>query len=406
MRLLVFNAGSSSLKFDLMDVSASGAPRPVKAGSFVAAAEGSGEFELRTAAATKLPSVPVRSLAEAAHFVLDWFSNVQEQGSDLLAGVAASVHRIVHGGDVFRATTRLEAAQLASLAELSVLAPLHNPPALSVIDAVRAKLGAQVPLIGVFDTAYYAQLPEAAYCYALPARWREEFGVRRYGFHGIAHRSLSQAARARLQGQRDTARIISLQLGRGCSVTATLDGRAIATSMGFTPLAGLVMGTRSGDIDPGALLYVMERKGMSAAQVSCDLNEASGLLGLAGTADMRELLAREQTADPHAVLAVEIFCRCARHYLGAYLAELGGADVIVFGGGIGENTPSVRQRILGGLEWAGIQVDARANAAAVGIAADIAAASSRVAIQVIPVDEASVIASEAAALLGAQNEAQ
>jgi acetate kinase len=170
--------------------------------------------------------------------------------------------------------------------------------------------------------------------------------------------------------------------------------------MGFTPLAGLVMGTRSGDVDPGALLYVLERTGMSAADMRRELNEDSGLLGLsARTADMRELLALEQSADPGAALAVEVFCRRARHYVAAYMAELGGADVIVFGGGIGENCPDIRRRIVGGLEWAGIQVQAEANAASVGVAASIASPTSRVAIHVIPVDEASVIASEAASLL-------
>jgi acetate kinase len=292
--------------------------------------------------------------------------------------------------------------ELASLAKLAVLAPLHIPPALSVIATLRGRLGPVLPVVGVFDTAYYADLPEAAYCYALPARWREEFGVRRYGFHGIAHRYLCEAARARLKGSRDATRIVSLQLGRGCSVTATLGSRAIATSMGFTPLEGLVMGTRSGDVDPGALLYVMERAGMSAADMRRELNQESGLLGLSGrTADMRELLALEQRGDPGAALAVEVFCRRARHYVAAYMAELGGADVIVFGGGIGENCPDIRRRVLGGLEWAGIHVHAQANAASVGVEASIASATSRVAIQVIPVDEASVIASEAASLLRA-----
>jgi acetate kinase len=399
MRLLVFNAGSSSLKFDVMDVLAGGPACHLKTGSFVDTADGSGRFELRGAAPVAQPPTPIRTLAEAAGFVLDWLANAALQGSDLLSSVDATVHRIVHGADAFRAATRLGTAELATLEKLSILAPLHNPPALSVIGAVRARLP-DLPLVGVFDTAYYADLPEAAYCYALPARWREEFGVRRYGFHGIAHRYLCQAARARVRALPDPARIVSLQLGRGCSVTATRAHRAIATSMGFTPLAGLVMGTRSGDVDPGALLYVMERSGMSAAQVSRDLNEASGLLGLAGTADMRELLAREQKADPAAVLAVELFCRHARQYVGAYLAELGGADLIVFGGGIGENSPPIRRRILAGLEWAGIHLNDEANAASVGVAADLAAAASGVAIQVIPVDEASVIASDAAALLG------
>jgi acetate kinase len=405
MPLLVFNAGSSSLKFDLMEADASGAVRRLTSGSFADTADGSGRFELRTAAAVEPPSSPIRALSEAAGFVLNWLSNSALQGRDRLPSVEATVHRIVHGGHAFRSTTRLGTPQLALLAEIATLAPLHNPPALSVIAAVRGRLGEKLPVIGVFDTAYYADLPEAAYCYALPARWRQEFGVRRYGFHGIAHRYLCQAARARLQGSRDATRIVSLQLGRGCSVTATLGSRAIATSMGFTPLEGLVMGTRSGDVDPGALLYVMERVGMSAAQARRELNEDSGLLGLSGrTADMRALLALEQTGDPAAALAVEIFCRRARHYLAAYLAELGGADVIVFGGGIGENCPAIRHRILGGMDWAGVQVHAEANAAAVGVEASIASAASRVAIEVIPVDEACIIAGEAAALLCAKPE--
>jgi len=402
MLLLVFNSGSSSLKFDLLEVSAGGQVGRLKAGVYVDRADGSGGFELRTAARMDPCSAPPHTLAEAARAALDWLANSALHGRDLLSGVDATVHRIVHGGDAFRATTRLAGGQLAALGEIAALAPLHLPPALAVIAAVRSGLGSNVPVVGVFDTAYYTELPEAEVCYAVPARWRGEFGVRRYGFHGIAHRYLCQAARARLSGLRDATRIISLQLGRGCSVTASLGSRAIATSMGFTPLAGLVMGTRSGDVDPGALLHVMERSGMSAAELRHALNEQSGLLGLSGrSADMRALLALEQQADAGAALAVEVFCRRARHYLAAYLAELGGADVIVFGGGIAENCPDIRRRILSGLDWAGIHVHEAANAACVGVAADIAAATSRVAIQVVPVDEASLMASDAALLLSA-----
>jgi acetate kinase len=400
MQLLVFNAGSSSLKFDLMEVPSSGSVCRLLAGAFVDIADGSGHLALRTASAVEPPPGPIRTLSEAAGFVLDWLASTSLHGRDLLAGVEATVHRIVHGGAAFGATTRLGTAELASLTELGMLAPLHNPPALSVIATVRGRLSPELPVVGVFDTAYYADLPEVAYCYAVPARWREEFGVRRYGFHGIAHRYLCQAARARLQGAHDATRIVSLQLGRGCSVTATLGSRAIATSMGFTPLEGLVMGTRSGDVDPGALLYVLERTGMSTADMRRELNQNSGLLGLsARTADMRELLALEHSGDPRAALAVEVFCRRARHYVAAYIAELGGADAIVFGGGIGENCPDIRRRIVGGLQWAGIQVQAEANAASVGVEAGIASPASRVAIYVIPVDEASVMASEAASRL-------
>ena len=397
MRLLVFNAGSSSLKFDLLDVGATQAVR-LKSGTFVEQPDAAGQLLLQ-GAAVPATRVTAGSLAEAADWVLGWLANPALHGADLLATLDASVHRIVHGGESFRGTAVLGELQLAALAELGVLAPLHNPPALAVIERVRGRL-AGVPLIGVFDTAYYAELAEPAYRYAVPRQWYEAFGVRRYGFHGTAHRYLCAAARARVPQTRAHARIISLQLGRGCSVTATHHGRAVATSMGFTPLEGLVMGTRSGDVDPGALLYVMERAGMSPAEMRRQLNCASGLLGLSGrSADMRELLELRERGDAAAALAVELFCRRARHYLAAYLSELDGVDVIVFGGGIGENSAVVRAQILAGLGFAGIEVDAEANRALSAGDGSIAAPASRVAIEVIRVDEASVLAREAAALL-------
>jgi acetate kinase len=416
MRLLVFNAGSSSLKFDVMELEASadGPPHRRVAGAFVDAADGSGRFLFRisgaaqssAAIATPAVAIPavaipaVATLAEAADFALQWLANSVVHGRNLVAGAAATVHRIVHGGERFRAASVLNDAELEALASLSSMAPLHNPQALSVIAAVRRGLGVKMPVIGVFDTAYYGDLPEAAIRYAVPPRWRADFGIRRYGFHGMAHRHLCQSVREREKTLGAAARIISLQLGRGCSVTATLGGRAIATSMGFTPLEGLVMGTRSGDVDPGAILHVMERSGMSPAEMRRELNEHSGLLGLSGqTADMRELLAHEQSGDPEAALAVEVFCRRARHCVAGYMAELGGVDAIVFGGGIGENCPDIRRRIVGSLGWAGIELAPLANAACVGTEASIASASSRAAIWVIPVDEASVIARDAAALL-------
>jgi acetate kinase len=400
--LLVFNAGSSSLKFDLVEVAASGQIRRLQSGSFVDRADGSGLLVARPPIAIGEPPPPIRTLAEAAAIVLDWLRNVSLHGRDLLAGLDATVHRIVHGGAVFRATTRLGDTELAALEEVGALAPLHNPPAMAVIGAVRSGLGAALPVVAVFDTAYYAELPEAAYRYAVPRQWSADFGVRRYGFHGTAHRYLCERARARLARPSGTNRIISLQLGRGCSVTATLDRRAIATSMGFTPLEGLVMGTRSGDVDPGALLYVMERSGLSAAEMRRKLNNESGLLGLSGrTADMRDLLALEAGGDAGAALAIEVFCRRARHYVAGFMAELGGADAIVFGGGIGENCPAIRRRIVASLDWTGVALDESANLAAIGVASSIAAPTSRVAIEVIPVDEASVIAGDAAALLAA-----
>jgi len=397
MLLLVFNAGSSSLKFDLLDCTPEGAPRRIKSGAFVDRADGSGDLVLATAPPVPPVPAPIRTLAAAAEFVLAWLADAGAQGRNLIADVAATVHRIVHGGERFSATTRLDAPDLAALAELDELAPLHNPPALAVIAAVRARLGTGVPVIGVFDTAYYANLPEAARRYAVPARWYRDFGIRRYGFHGTAHRYLCAAARARVLTGKPTGRVVSLQLGRGCSVTATRAERAIATSMGFTPLEGLVMGTRCGDLDPGALLYLMERANLSPAEARRLLNTESGLQGLAGSGDMQELLRREQQGDSGAQLAIEIFCRRARHYLGAFVTELGGVDVIAFGGGIGEHSAEVRRRIVSGLEWAGITIDEEANRSA--DAGSIGAPDSWAAVEVVRVDEASVLAEEAAALL-------
>ena len=403
MQLLVFNAGSSSLKFELAGVAADGAESRLLGGSFVDAADGSGDFVCRDAPGMTPAQARVRSLATATHSILAWLQDTAVQGHDCTAGLTATVHRVVHGGELFRATTRLDEAQLTALRGISDLAPLHNPLALSVIDTVREVLGPKLPVICVFDTAYYAGLVPAAYQYAVPPRWRTEFHIRRYGFHGTAHRSLCRGARALLGPAAAATRIISLQLGRGCSVTASRGETAIATSMGFTPLEGLVMGTRSGDLDPGALLYVMEHAGLSPAAALSALNGASGLLGLSGrTADMRELLGFERAGDAAAKLAIDVFCLRARHYLGAYLAELGGVDAIVFGGGIGENCPDIRRRILGDLSFAGIELSVAANDVAVGVPAHIATATSRAAILVVPVDEARVIALEAAALLQAR----
>ncbi len=400
MQLLVFNAGSSSLKFELSTVDGAGVVSRLLAGSFVDAADGSGDYVCRDVSGMAATLARVRTPADATRSVLAWLADRTVQGRDCTAELAATVHRVVHGGEQFRATTQLDAAGLAALRGISDLAPLHNPVALAVIDAVRAVLGSSLPLICVFDTAYYGGLPEAAWQYAVPPRWRSEFHIRRYGFHGTAHRSLCQGARDLLPPDARPSRIISLQLGRGCSVTATRGEAPVATSMGFTPLEGLVMGTRSGDLDPGALLYVMEHAGLSPAAALRELNNASGLLGLSGrTADMRELQDLERRGDAAARLAIDVFCLRARHYLGAYLAELGGVDAIVFGGGIGENSPDIRRRILGDLSFAGIGLGGAANEAAVGVAAIISAPGSRAPILVVPVDEAAVIAREAAALL-------
>lgn len=296
-------------------------------------------------------------------------------------------HRLVHGGPRLRATTTIDDAVMAELRAQVSLAPLHLPRELAFVEAARRRWP-RARQVALFDTALYATLPAAAATYALPSELRERFGIRRYGFHGLAHQSMLQSL-ARDGGA--PARAITFQLGSGASVTASRDGRAVDTSMGFTPLEGLVMATRAGDVDAGALVYLL-RQGVTLDAIDAALEHESGLRGLAGDGDMRALLARDDAA---ARLAVEVYVHRARRYLGAFLGVLGGSDAIAFGGGVGENAASVRAEILRGFAWAGIVVDERANASASRELRRISAAESAVAVWVAPVDEARVMRDEA-----------
>ncbi len=310
--------------------------------------------------------------------------------------VAIVAHRIVHGGSHFTAPCVLDDRVEAEIERLILLAPLHNPRALEWIRACRVIFGADVPQVAVFDTAFYADLPEAARTYAIPHDLAHKHGLRRYGFHGIAHRALWRRWRALRPEVPEGGRVISAQLGAGCSMTAVERAAPRDTSMGFSPLEGLMMATRGGDMDPGVITYLQRREVFSPEVVERLLYYNCGLQGVAGESDMRRLLARE---DAEARLAVEMYCHRARKYLGAYLAVLGGADAILFGGGVGENAPFVRGKILANMEWAGVALDAQANRAAVGTEARISRPESRTEIWVIPVDEAAILAQEAAAVV-------
>lgn len=304
-------------------------------------------------------------------------------------------HRVVHGGVRLTSSRRLDTEVEAEIERIAPLAPLHNPVALTWIRACREVLGADLPQVAVFDTAFYAQLPAVAATYALPRELTARHGLRRYGFHGLAHQALWSRWCELRPDVPAGGRVISFQLGAGCSVSAIERGAARDTSMGFSPLEGLVMATRSGDVDPALVTYLQCIEGLSAADMERLLNECSGLLGVSGVSgDMRKLLAR---GDPHARLAVELYCYRARKYIGAYLAVLGGADAILFGGGVGENAVAVRTGILEGLDWAGIRLDAAANAAIIGREGCISAAGSRIEVWVISVDEARILAREALA---------
>ncbi|MEX2480491.1 MAG: acetate/propionate family kinase [Gammaproteobacteria bacterium] len=297
-------------------------------------------------------------------------------------------HRIVHGGPHLSAPCRIDDDVECEIERLASLAPLHNPAALAWIGHCRAVLGESACQIAVFDTGFFADLPAAARTYALPHALVDAHHLRRYGFHGLAHSALWHSW-CGIHGTK-TGRVVTMQLGSGCSMAAIADGRPLDTSMGFSPLEGLVMGTRAGDVDAGVLTYLLGVVGMPVDELEAMLSRSSGLLGISGiAADMRALLASEA---PSARLAVDVFCHRARKYLGAYLAVLGSADAVLIGGGIGENAPAIRARLLSDFEWAGLVLDEAANEAASGPVSRISSTSSTIAAHVIAVDEAHALA--------------
>ncbi len=352
--VLVVNAGSSSVRFARAELDPGGA------------------------------RVSARARVDGNRPSLDALREFAGAGAEL----AAVAHRVVHGGPHRQATAAFDGAVEADVRAMEPLAPLHNPATLAWLALCRQAWPA-LPQLAVFDAGFFAGLPPVAATYPLPAELRAEMGYRRLGFHGLAHRSLWQAYCRRRP--RPGARVISLQLGSGCSAAALRDGQPVDTSMGFTPLEGLMMRTRPGDLDPGILLHLVQQ-GWSAAELGKLLDERSGLAGVSGTGgDVRDLLASDR---PEADLAIDLFCYRARKYLGAFLAALGGGEAILLGGGVAENAPEVRRRILGGLEDLGLQLDLARNGA-VGGEGCISAAGSRIEAWVLPTDEETVMAEEA-----------
>ena len=399
MHILVLNVGSSSIKFQLIDTDgdAIAAARDRRLARGLIERIG-GEAIITLEATGRQPTksaLHIRDHAAAVQHITAWLIGA-EAGSPItsLAEIDAVGHRVVHGGERFTRSTRVDDDVWRELEELVELAPLHNANNLRGITAVRAVLGPGVPQVAVFDTAFHHSLPETAYVYAIPYQYYRRYHVRRYGFHGTSHRYIAYRYRQLTGKAREDTKIITLHLGNGASACAIVAGRSVDTSMGFTPLEGLVMGTRSGDLDPAILDFISEKEGMSSREVESMLNKQSGLLGISGlTANMRELLAEEaESGDRRARLAVDLFCYRVKKYLGAYLAAINGADAVVFAGGIGENAPAVRARICAGLEWLGISVDETRNAAIVGGEGRIDAQASRVQVWVIPTDEELLIA--------------
>jgi acetate kinase len=401
MNVLVLNCGSSTVKFQLiatdLDHIAQDTDERLARGQI----ERIGGEAIITFHATgreaKRTTAPVRDTRAAVEQIIRWVTS-EASGIESVKSVAdvnAVGHRVVHGGEKFTQSALITDETLRAIEDCIELAPLHNPANIRGIQAAREVFGPGLPQVAVFDTAFHQTLPDYAYLYALPYQWYRRHRIRRYGFHGTSHRYVAYRYRKLLGLEREQTNIVTLHLGNGCSAAAIRAGDSVDTSMGLTPLEGLVMGTRSGDMDPAIIEFIAAKEGLSAQEVDTVLNKQSGLIGISGlTNDMRELLdeARESD-DRRARLAIEMFCYRIRKYVGAYLAALGGADALVFTGGIGENSAEVRARVCEGLGWMGVELEPKLNeelmARREGL---ISRENSRLAVYVIPTDEELLIA--------------
>jgi acetate kinase len=387
VKILVLNSGSSSIKYRLFDM----AGRTVLAAGLI---EQIGESMAQMHLTYSTPTGEEAHAEQNTH-IPDHREGLQRMIDALLhSGVIEDLdaldaigHRVVHGGNAFKAPTLIDTNVIEIIASLAPLAPLHNPANLAGIE-VAMQLCPGLPQVAVFDTAFHQTLPPYAYLYALPYELYEKNHVRRYGFHGTSHRYVSKTAAAHLGKPLDTLNLITLHLGNGASATAVKAGRSVDTSMGMSPLEGLVMGTRSGDIDPAVIFYLAREKGMSIDAIDVLLNKESGLKGICTRNDLREIISAAETGDERAELALEIFSYRVKKYIGAYVAVLGRVDALIFTGGIGEHAVQIRERICSGLEEGlGIAVDPNKNSASQHGPFEIQSEKSRMKVLVVPTDE-------------------
>ena len=391
MKILVLNCGSSSIKYKLFDmdskevIAQGGIEKIGLKGSFLKLTLPNGEKKVLE------KDIPEHTVG--VEFILNTLVSPEYGAIKSLDEIDAVGHRMVHGGERFSKSVLLDKEVLEAFVACNDLAPLHNPANLKGVNAVSAILP-NIPQVGVFDTAFHQTMPEYAYLYAVPYELYEKYGVRRYGFHGTSHRYVSQRVCEYLGIKAEGLRLITCHIGNGGSIAAIKDGKCIDTTMGLTPLEGLMMGTRSGDIDAGAVTFIMDKEGLTTTGVSNLLNKKSGVLGISGvSSDMRELEAAVAEGNPKAILAENMYFYRIKKYIGAYAAALGGVDVILFTGGVGENQASCRAGVCEGLEFMGVKIDAEKNKVR-GEEAIISSDDSKVKVVVIPTDEELLIASD------------
>ena len=390
MKVLVINAGSSSVKYHLYQMPEA----EILARGFV---EKIGEetSKLSHFFHGKTYTIPTKAedVEKAMELILETLANKEVGVLQQFSEIGAVGHRVVHGGEEFTGSVIIDEKVIASIEKFADLAPLHNPPNLAGILAGQRKLP-NAKQVACFDTAFHATIPKVAYMYALPYELYEKYGIRRYGFHGISHRYVARRAAAIMGRGKYDINAITCHLGNGCSVTAVKQGRSIDTSMGLTPLEGVPMGTRSGDLDPAILFYLAD-KGYDVKALKALCNKQSGLLGLSGISnDMRNLEEFAHKGDPRAKLAIDVFCYRIKKYIGAYAAVLDTVDAVVFTGGIGENSVFMREKICNAVTQIGVQLDYAANQTAIAKEAEINTKDSKVKVFVIPTNEQAAIAND------------
>lgn len=401
MNVLVLNCGSSSLKFQIIETDVD----MINTDSDKMLAKGLieriGSQAIISYQAEGKPAIkqvaPLRDHKAALNHVIQWMADPETKINKILSldDIHAIGHRCVHGEERFKKSVKIDSSVIAGIEDCIDLAPLHNPANLKGIHAAIEVFGPSVPQVAIFDTSFHSTMPESSYLYAIPYQLYRRFKIRRYGFHGTSHRYIAYRYRKMNNINREDTNIITIHLGNGCSACAIKEGKSIDTSMGMTPLEGLIMGTRCGDIDPTVIDFLMHKEGTSVDEVFSLFNKRSGLLGISGlTNDMRDLLIEiEEHQDRRAELAVEMFCMKVKKYIGAYLAEMNGADAVCFSGGIGENAVDIRTRICQGMEWLGIDIDQKLNNKAIkGKEMNISKKDSKLKVFVIPTNEEMIIA--------------
>ncbi|NDV66269.1 acetate kinase [Bacteroides sp. 224] len=398
MKILVLNCGSSSIKYKLFDMDSKevmaqgGVERIGLPGAFLKFTQSNGEKQVL------MRDMPEHTVG--IEFILETLTSEKYGCISTLDEITAVGHRVVHGAEKFSTSVLITDEVINQMVECSDLAPLHNPANLKGIYTI-SKLLPQVPQVGVFDTAFHQTMPKHAYMYAVPYSLYTRYGIRRYGFHGTSHRYVSQRVCEFLGVNPEGQRIITCHIGNGGSITAIKDGKSVDTSMGLTPVEGLMMGTRSGDVDAGMLTFLMEKEGLDAKGLSDLLNKKSGVLGIFGeSSDMRELEdAVAKGEDKRALLADDMYCYRIKKYVGAYAAALGGVDIIVFTGGVGENQDTLRRNVCRGMEFLGVELDEEFNSTVRSKEVVVSKPSSKVKVVVIPTDEEFMIASDTMAIL-------